>query len=674
MSSSFRLFSAAFLFVSSEALAGGIPNDPDFVKQWGLLNAGQMVNGAAGKAGADVRAPAAWERFGGTSNVVVAIVGTGVDAHPEFADRLLEGWVAPLAGGDPYSTLDVINHGTRIAGIIAASRNDGQGIAGLNDRAWILPVRVFDGPSGSQAAVAQGVTWAAENGASIIVVPLQFYGVPSKELADAVAYASSRDLLVIAPAGHDGVDTVTFPAALPECLAVASTNNLDEVAEFSNFGDEVDLSAPGTNIWSTAAGGDYGFEEGDTGAWAAAYAAGVASLIRSYAPQLTAGQVRQILVESADDLGEEGWDAYHGAGRLNADRALQMTTLPAFRFEYDRLPARLDAQSPTEFIIRIANGSQQVVAPLARVLHRTGQGAFTAVPLQHIGGEEYRVVLPATACSSTLEYYFRAVGSGGAALVDPPGAPATLHRIRPGRTLVFLEDDFETDKGWTTVTAGPDPTGAWQRVVPVGTIAQPDYDFTPDYGEGCFLTGQYIGGSDGANDVDYGPFVLLSPVVPITTDDAEVSYARWFFTQSPEGLDDALTVEVTRDGGFTWAVAETVSVTTPWTTHTFRLSEFPQLSGGLLQLRFTTSDLTDDSLTEAAIDDVRVRERSCTALAGDANGDGAIDGVDFATGTDCWRGPAVHNLPESCEAFDFDNDWDADLEDLARWQNAFGPG
>src|SRR3990172_3974965 len=99
---------------SGPTVWAAVPNDPDFGQQWALLNVGQMVNGRSGEPGADVTAPEGWAIHAGAFGVIVAIVGTGVDPHPEFADRLLEGFVAPLAGGDPYSTLDTANHGTRV--------------------------------------------------------------------------------------------------------------------------------------------------------------------------------------------------------------------------------------------------------------------------------------------------------------------------------------------------------------------------------------------------------------------------------------------------------------------------------------------------------------------------------------------------------------------------------
>ncbi len=104
--------------VPAQAAAEVIPNDPHFQLQWGLKNTGQTIKEQTGTVGADVRATVAWELHAGTSSVVVAIVGRGIDPHPEFADRLLEGHATV---GDPFDTLDTCPHDTHLAGIIAAA-------------------------------------------------------------------------------------------------------------------------------------------------------------------------------------------------------------------------------------------------------------------------------------------------------------------------------------------------------------------------------------------------------------------------------------------------------------------------------------------------------------------------------------------------------------------------
>jgi len=651
-----------------------VPNDPDFANQWALLNTGQVVNGKTGSPGADIRALSAWDIYQGSSSII-AIVASGVDPHPEFAERLLEGYAAPSAGGDPYSTLDTAWVGTHVAGIIAAARGNGIGIAGINDHVRLLPVRVLQDNEGTETSTAEGIEWAVDHGADVIVVPLQFY-IDTQRLSDAVAYAAAHDVVVVAPAGHRGGVGVAFPAAYEECIAVSSTTSEDTRASFSNYGPQVDLSAPSQDIWSTQPGNAYGLETTAGSASAAAYVAGVASLIRSYAPQLSAEEVRQILIDSADDLGVSGWDPYFGAGRLNAQRALELTPLPTLRFEYvDPLPKTIPPDTTTGFTIRIANGAQTVVPDSTALVYRTSAAGFSAPrPLRPLGGGLFAVEFPVAPCDTTLSYYLTAEGSGGAIVTEPLDAPASLHTVRAIQYRPVFDDDFEADLGWEVVTEGGNTTkGAWARVIPVGTSAQPAYDYSTDYGRYCFITGQHFGGDAGTNDVDGGPVRLISPVIPGPPFDAEVAYTRWFYTYTASGTPDYLTVEISRDGGVSWATVETIGATNGWLTHSFRLSEFPQVVGGQLRIRFTTSDLSRDSLTEAAIDEFHVRALDCTTLPGDANGDGKVDLVDFGRLRACWMGPMKAPADPACGAFDLHRDGRVDLKDFQDFENHFHP-
>ena len=146
-------------------------SEPDFALQWGLHNIGQIVADEPGAPDADVDAPEAWTLFDGAPNVVVAILGRGIDPHPEFADRLLEGRATV---GDLYNTLDTCPHDTHLAGIIAAAADNGLGIAGLHDHVKLLPVRVLDGCDGSESSTAEGMRWAVDQGADVILAAVQF--------------------------------------------------------------------------------------------------------------------------------------------------------------------------------------------------------------------------------------------------------------------------------------------------------------------------------------------------------------------------------------------------------------------------------------------------------------------------------------------------------------------
>lgn len=645
------------------------PSEPDFALQWGLHNIGQIVADEAGTIDADVDAPEAWTLFEGAPNVVVAILGRGIDPHPEFADRLLEGRATV---GDLYNTLDTCPHDTHLAGIIAAAADNGLGIAGLHDGVKLLPVRVLDGCGGSESSTAEGMRWAVDQGADVILAAVQFLD-GTEALADAVAYAVAHDVLVVAPTGSDGNNEVAFPGAFDGCLAVTATTNRDTLSSLSNFGPQVDLSAPGEHIWSTWVAEGFAFQlSGRDTASASAFVAGVAALVRSYAPQLTAEQVMQVLRDSSDDLGEAGWDQFFGYGRVNARRALEISPPPALRFEYvDPPPAVIPPQAAPSFVVRIVEVGEELVEGSAVLVHRVDASDFSTKPLVALGGDRYLVELPAVRCDATLEYYLLAEGSGATLVTDPLEAPDRFHVALARQATTLFEDDFESDLGWEVVVlGGATTTGGWTRVEPGQQPGQPAYDRSPDAGRSCFVTGQLKTLPDVSVDVDGGPVRLVSPVIAVDGDDVEVSYARWF-SSSGEGDEDVLIADFSLDGGTTWTVVETVSSTDGWVTRTFRVSDFPDVEGDQLRVRFSTSDEPNDSLTEAAIDEVQVRSILCASRPGDANRDGIVDRADFAIMWSCLTGPATSFVDETCDALDFDSNDRIDIADFQAFQGVF---
>ena len=296
------------------------PNDPDFDIQWNLHNVlpPPMVKDA------DVDAPAAWAiHTGDEGTVTVAIVDSGVYPHIEFADRMVPG----INTNDPTTPATVDDcrngHGTHVAGIVAARGDNGIGVAGMSWGTLIMPVRVLDGCFGTQLQAANGIIWAVDHGADIINISLQWYP-GTKALRDAVNYAHARGALLIAAAGNNHGNTVAFPARFGNCMAVSATNNWDLLYAFSNFGQEIDVAAPGQRIWSTGPSDRYLL--GDGTSMAAPHVSGLAALLKSYDPYLTNVELRGIIVSTTDDLGPCGWDNKFGSGRINAHRALLAAT------------------------------------------------------------------------------------------------------------------------------------------------------------------------------------------------------------------------------------------------------------------------------------------------------------------------------------------------------------
>jgi|GEM_PF-3573070 len=658
-----------------------IPDDPGFSQQWALENVGQVVEGESepGMPGADIRATEAWAIHQGTTPVVVAIVGTGVNPHSEFADRLMEGHSTV---GDPYNSLDTWPsgpYGTLVAGVIGAARNNGTGIAGLSSCVRILPVRVIETADGGSAHVAEGIIWAADQGAQVIVVPLQF-PAGSPALENAISYAVGRDVLVIAPTGKDGNPSLAYPAAYENCLAVASTTHRDQIAPFSNYGAGTDLAAPGRNVLSTWRDDGVTTIEGAYAA-AAGYVAGAAALVLSYAPQQSPLAVGDILMASADDLGDAGWDPYFGQGRLNVAQALQLTPPPALRFEPTApLPVTVTPNAPTAVLVHITGVGEVIVPESVRLLQRQSGADFVAIDMLPAGEGDYSVDLPATACEETVEFYFEATGDEGTVVTDPIGAPERVYEAQAIQTRDLFYDDFEQDLGWEAVVEGSDTRGGWVRAEPIGTIApttgaaaQPAFDRSPDEKTTCYVTGQNPDGDAANNDVDGGPVRLLSPIVDVGTDDVEVSYAVWLHS-SVGNEPDELTVELTCDNGASWQNVDTIAPTEGWEWRSFRLSAFPGVTGDTLRVRFSVSDLPSDfSLTEAGIDEFRVMEIRCQAATGDYDGNGVIDQADFAAFGACMVGPLIDGVSEPCRVFDFNSSNTIDLRDGQSLQRRYDP-
>ncbi|MEO8571864.1 MAG: S8 family serine peptidase, partial [Chloroflexota bacterium] len=199
------------------------PDDPYYVQggDWGLPLIG---------------APAAWDTSTGAAGPIVAVVDTGVDAtHPDLGGRILAG--TNLASTDTDPT-DDNGHGTHVAGIIAATGNNGLGGAGVCWGCQILPVKVLDAAgSGYTSDVASGITWAADHGARIINLSLGSASA-SSTLASAVTYAQDRGIVVVAAAGNDGSTTRFYPAAYPGVVAVGASTTSGTMISFSNRGTD----------------------------------------------------------------------------------------------------------------------------------------------------------------------------------------------------------------------------------------------------------------------------------------------------------------------------------------------------------------------------------------------------------------------------------------------------
>ncbi len=340
------------------------PNDPAWRDQWSLPI---------------VRAPEAWN-ITHSKGIVIAIVDSGIYLqHPDLRGVL---WTNPreIAGNgldddgngkvddmhgwhffhqwngsawEPYENPiveDDLGHGTHVSGIAAAETNNSIGIAGLSWGAQVMPVKVLDQDGRGWAYdVAQGIVYAANNGARIINLSL---GDPNLNplYQDAVNYAYGKGALLVAAAGNYDLP-IYYPAACSHVMAVAATGYQDERLDFCNRGPEMDIAAPGYEVYSTWIE-PYLYRRARGTSQATPHIAGAAALLWTWRPDWTNDQIEQRLESTADDVNRSthpGWDAFLGWGRLNVFKALEgLAPGPTPTSGADSTPTVTPSATPTQ--------------------------------------------------------------------------------------------------------------------------------------------------------------------------------------------------------------------------------------------------------------------------------------------------------------------------------------
>jgi thermitase len=260
-----------------------------------------------------------WNVTKGSEDVIVAVIDTGADlSHPDLQNQLVEGINIVNPGKPPQ---DDVGHGTHVAGIISALVNNNLGVAGMTWYNRIMPVKVLDQTgAGSTYSVAQGIIWATDHGAKVINMSLGNYA-SAQFLHDAIKYAYDHDVVLIAASGNDNTERPGFPAAYPEVFSVAATDSRKMKASFSNYGDYIDVAAPGVSIASTYPHNQYAALSGTS--MASPHVTALAALIRSANPSLKNTEVMDIMRSSAQDIGTKGKDKYFGYGLIDVVQSLK---------------------------------------------------------------------------------------------------------------------------------------------------------------------------------------------------------------------------------------------------------------------------------------------------------------------------------------------------------------
>lgn len=316
------------------AYAFSVPNDPQYPFQWHLDNAG---TGGIGYEEA--------REISNGSGVIVAVIDTGV-AYENYNNFLKTYYKAPdlantsfaqgydFVSNDSHAN-DENGHGTHVAGTIAQSTNNALGVAGIAPGASIMPIRVLDANgSGTYADVADGIRFAADNGAKVINLSLGG-STGATYLEEALAYAYGKGVTIVAASGNNGSGSVSYPAAYDNYVIAVGATRYDETrASYSNFGSALDIVAPGGDTSVDQNGDGYGdgvLQQTFSGAlnnfgyyyfngtsMATPHVAGVAALVISKGTATTPSDVREALLSTADDLGSIGRDNTYGYGIVDA--------------------------------------------------------------------------------------------------------------------------------------------------------------------------------------------------------------------------------------------------------------------------------------------------------------------------------------------------------------------
>ncbi len=445
-----------------------VPDDSFFELQWAMHNTGQFVQTQTGIADADIDAPEAWAIHAGDfGTVTVAVLDSGINSHPEFGinvppypnGRIVQGYNTVLNSSNYQDLQDTCPHGTHVAGIIAAGGNDYRcsfgsvnagsecesvvdcqpaclsgtnvgeacasnedcplgscgsptcedvGVAGVSWGAYLMPVKVLTDCNGNSSDLAEGIRWAADHGADVINMSLQ-YNITNvfliSALQDAIDYAHDSGVHLVGAAGNNGscgLGQVCYPAKADNVIGVSATDNRDNFPSFSNFGPQIDVCAPGKDIWSTMTNGSYAYNFGTS--MSTPHVSGLAALIKSYVPELTHDDIGAIIMATAEDLGLTGWDDHFGYGRINAYKALKAAEVWPGILESDPPDRAIDARQPLDRVTQTVQGWSEVTIKFPRELGGVASGDFAVsqttagagpivVDVQPIDAERVRVVL-----------------------------------------------------------------------------------------------------------------------------------------------------------------------------------------------------------------------------------------------------------------------------------------
>jgi len=584
----------------------GCPNDPRFGQQW--HHRADRMQSCDG-----------WDTHTGEPTTSVGICDTGVrTTHEDLLLHRLEGYNAvdrewESQGGQIN---DINGHGTATTGCAAANGNNGVGVAGVG---WDLSHRMLrvsnsSGGGSTLAILTHAVRTAIEHGDKVASV--SYTGADNSTNLVTATYVKSIGGLLVWAAGNDNRNLNRNDRDDDDLIVAGGTNQSDNKAGFSAYGRFVDVVAPAVGVYTTSNSSNSSYGGATGTSFACPLTAGLCALIWSTEPSWTPDEVEYILKNGCDDLGDPGIDDIFGYGRINTFGSLELASITLDFFYPNGRPESVSPDGGTTLRVEVSSHDADP-KPDTGVLHYDDGSGFVEVPMNHLGDNVYDAVFPQIECGLDVNYYVSVETTEGEVVTDPRDAPSDVYWAVSAVWIdVVFEDDFEWHKGWSVVNEGGLTAGAWDRVVPSqkgGQRGDPRKDFD---GSGmCYVTGNGY-----QEDVDDGTTHLISRRINLSGGDATVRYARWYSNDfGPAPNNDTFMVAVSDNNGNDWTTAEVVGPAGPetgggWFINSFKVSEFVSPTAEV-RVRYSASDLGDDSVVEGGVDAFLVYRPMCSQEA-----------------------------------------------------------
>ena len=662
-----------------------------------------------------VRAPEVWAAGITGLGVLVATLDTGVDGNHPAVGSAWRGLDPAYAANPEWAFFDPVtswtfpqdsaSHGTHTMGtVLGGPPGDSIGVA--PDAEWIhaavidrvnIATTVADAIAAFQWLIDPdgdpGTNFDVPASCSNSWGLLDAHGYPGCDqtfwtFLDACEAAG---IVIIFSAGNEGTAGLRRPADRAtddyRTFAVGAVDGNNPAYPISGFSSQgptfctplfdpaikPDISAPGVLVRSSVPGGAYSNFNGTS--MASPHINGVVALMRQANPDLGVDQIKQIIFDTALDLGAAGEDSVFGWGMVDAFEAVQQALATAslsFSFPNGR-PEFIDPNGDTTIRVDVS-GTVATPQPDSGLFYYSTGGRYTQVAMTEVLPNEYDAVFPSFGCGATVSYYFSAETTDQEIFFNPFTAPLTTYsgEAYTGINVAF-EDDFESDLGWTVLDSGGLTTGTWERGVPAGGGNRGDPAIDADGSGQCFVTAL----ADGDNDIDGGTTTLTSPNMDGSDPDAVLSYFRWYHnTFGADPANDIMVIDVSDNGGASWVNLETVGpsggeVSGGWILKEFVIGDIPGITNtNQIRVRFNASDLNSPSVVEAGVDAVKITTLFCGGpdCPTDVNGDGTTNVLDLIDLLLCFGLPAV----PGCETEDVNTDGSVNVLDLIDLLLEFG--